>query len=70
MFTRKDRKIANLKAMVKNRDVLIKTLERELMEALIANNEHQTLNGHLQTRITELEKNIEVLKGINKIVNT
>ena len=71
MFTwlsRKDRRIANLKAMIHNRDEKIEALLRkiEYQDNVIKvsaeiNAEHQKINGQLQARLTDLENNIELL---------
>ena len=47
--------------MVRNRDRLIRVQEENYRRALKINTEHQKLNGQLQTRITDLENNIELL---------
>lgn len=67
-LSRKDRRIANLKAMIHNRDekieALLKKIEYQNNEIEIAtriNAEHQKLNGQLQARLTDLENNIELL---------
>lgn len=67
-LSRKERRIANLKAMIRNRDKKIDELldtirlqSNVLKVSEEINAEHQKLNGKLQERITELENNIELL---------
>ena len=64
----KDKEIENLKDMIHNRDKLIGVQEQQLESARRINAEHQKLNGQLQTRLTDLENNIELL--INNLSNT
>lgn len=67
-LSRKDRRIANLKAMIHNREEKIEALlrkieyqDKEIEVAAMINAEHQKLNGQLQARLTDLENNIELL---------
>ena len=67
-LSRKDRRIANLKAMIRRRDEKIDALlrkieyqDKEIEVAAMINAEHQKTNGQLQTRLTDLENNIELL---------
>lgn len=53
-FSKKDRKIANLEAMVKNRDKLIQTLETDKKI-------YKSENKVLRKKLTDLENNIELL---------
>lgn len=55
-FSKKDRKIANLEAMVKNRDKLIQTLETDRKI-------YKAENKELKKKITDLENNIEILSN-------
>jgi len=68
MFTKKDRKIANLRAMVANRDRAIIKLKFQVLEEAVKNeelqkinDEHQKLNGKLREKIKNLENNIDFL---------
>lgn len=66
MFTRKDRKIRNLKTMVANRDILIKNME-DKMEGL------QNQNADLRNENSELfdfrTRVIEIVKNEKAILN-
>lgn len=66
MFTRKDRKIRNLKTMVANRDILIKDIE-DKMEGL------QNQNADLRNENSELfdfrTKVIDIVKNEKAILN-
>lgn len=53
-MTRKDRKIANQKAMINNRDKLIKDLQEQ------ANIQYKE-KKELEAKIVDLENNIEIL---------
>lgn len=53
-MTRKDRKIANQKAMINNRDKLIKDLQEQ------ANIQYEE-KKELEAKIVDLENNIEIL---------
>ena len=54
MFTKKDRKIANQKAMIKNRDELIETLK-------IVIDNYSDENKILKAKNIDLQNNIEIL---------
>lgn len=57
-FSKKDRKIANLEAMVKNRDKLIERMQITL-RSLMA--DKRKVEEKAKSRITDLENNIEIL---------
>jgi predicted transcriptional regulator len=68
MFTKKDRKIANLRAMVANRDRAIIKLKFQVLEEVVKNEElqkinedHQKLNGELREKIKTLENNLDFM---------
>lgn len=46
---------------IKYLEMLVELQEKNYLRAVEINNEHQKLNGQLQTRITDLENNIELL---------
>lgn len=60
-LSKKDRKILNLQAMVKNRDKLICLQQKNLEAAHRINEEHRKINGELRTKIVDLENNVEFL---------
>ena len=67
-MSKKDRRIKNLEAMVKNRDEKIEQqwemicfLNEALDNANDLNKEHQKINGELMEKIKDLENNIEFL---------
>lgn len=60
MFTKKDRKIKNQEAMIHNRDILIRDMQKQA-EALYEENKDLRF---------ELEENNELIKRIEKLVSS
>ena len=63
IFTKKDRKIANLEAKVKNRDILIKNVTETNETLRLAINDMSDENRTLRNIIENLEKDLESVRA-------